>query len=41
MLCPEIIYPYSRQIISDAVRQSGYPPIYLNIISFEGVYRSN
>ncbi len=39
-LCPEIIYPYSRQIISDAVRQSGYPPIYLNIISFEGVYRS-
>ncbi len=36
--CPNIIYPYLRANISDAVSRAGFPPIHLTEINFEVFY---
>ncbi len=33
--CPNIIYPYLRSNIADAVTRAGFPPIHLSEINFE------
>jgi preprotein translocase subunit SecB len=35
---PRIIFPYARRIISDAVRDAGFPPVMLEPIDFNGLY---
>jgi preprotein translocase subunit SecB len=37
--CPRLIFPFARQIISDAVRNGGFPPLYLDPIDFAALYR--
>lgn len=37
--CPNIIYPYLRANIADAVTRAGFPPVHLSEINFEGVYQ--
>ena len=37
--CPRLIFPFARQIIGDAVRDGGFPPLYLDPIDFAGLYR--
>lgn len=37
---PKLIFPFARQIISDAASQGGYPPLYLAPINFEALYVS-
>ncbi len=37
--CPNIIYPYLRANISDAVSRAGFPPIHLTEINFEVFYQ--
>lgn len=36
--CPNILYPYARQTISDLIQAGGFPPFLLQPINFEGLY---
>ncbi len=38
--CPNIIFPYAREVISEAVTRMGFPPVYLQPINFEALYQS-
>lgn len=38
--CPNIIFPYAREVISDAVNRMGFPPVYLQPINFEALYQA-
>ena len=37
--CPRLLFPFARQIISDAVRNGGFPPLLLEPIDFVALYR--
>lgn len=36
--CPNIVFPYARETISDTVTRAGFPPILLNPVNFEALY---
>ncbi len=36
--CPNILYPYVREAISDLVTRGGFPPVLLAPVSFETLY---
>lgn len=36
--CPQILFPYLREVISDLVVRAGFPPVLLNPVSFEALY---
>ena len=36
--CPNVLFPYARQAISELISQGGFPPFYLQPINFEGLY---
>ena len=38
--CANIIFPYVRELISDAVQRMGFPAIYLQPINFEALYQA-
>jgi len=37
--CPNILFPYAREAVSDAVTRAGFPPVVLNPINFEALYQ--
>ena len=37
--CPRLLFPFARQIIADAVRNGGFPPLYIDPIDFVGLYQ--
>jgi preprotein translocase subunit SecB len=37
--CPRLLFPFARQIIADAVRAGGFPPLYIDPIDFAALYR--
>ncbi len=37
--CPRLLFPFARQIIADAVRNGGFPPLYIDPIDFVALYR--
>jgi preprotein translocase subunit SecB len=37
--CPNIIYPYLRSNIADAITRAGFPPVHLAEINFEVFYQ--
>ena len=37
--CPRLIFPCARQIIADAVRDGGFPPLFIDPIDFVALYR--
>ena len=37
--CPRLLFPFARQIIADAVRNGGFPPLMLEPIDFVSHYR--
>jgi preprotein translocase subunit SecB len=37
--CPNIIFPYVRETVSDAINRMGFPPVYLQPINFEALYQ--
>ncbi|MEZ5728820.1 MAG: protein-export chaperone SecB [Burkholderiaceae bacterium] len=39
VVCPNIIYPYLRSNIADAVQRTGFPPIHLAEINFEALFQ--
>ncbi len=36
--CPNIVFPYARETISDAVLKAGFPPLMLQPVNFEVLY---
>jgi preprotein translocase subunit SecB len=36
--CPNILFPYARQVVSDALVAAGFPPVLLNPVNFEALY---
>lgn len=36
--CPRLLFPFTRQMIADAVRNGGFPPLYIDPIDFNGLY---
>lgn len=36
--CPQIVFPYLRSNIADAVTRAGFPPIHLAEINFQALY---
>jgi preprotein translocase subunit SecB len=37
--CPRLLFPFARQIVADAVRNGGFPPLYIDPIDFVTLYR--
>ncbi len=37
--CPNILFPYAREAVSDAVVRAGFPPVLLAPVNFEAIYR--
>jgi len=35
---PRLLFPFARQIIADAVRSGGYPPLYIDPIDFNALF---
>ena len=36
--CPNILFPYVREVISDTVVRAGFPPVILSPVNFEAIY---
>ena len=36
--CPNILFPYARESVSDAVLRAGFPPLLLQPVNFEAMY---
>ena len=36
--CPNVLFPYVRQAVSDLITSGGFPPFYVQPINFEGLY---
>ncbi|MCL2644703.1 MAG: protein-export chaperone SecB [Betaproteobacteria bacterium] len=39
--CPNIIFPYARETISDAVTRAGFQPVLLTPVNFEALYQQS
>ena len=37
--CPNILFPYARETVSDAVSRCGFPPFLLAQVNFEALYQ--
>lgn len=37
--CPNIIFPYLRETVSDAVNRAGFPPVMLAPVNFEALFQ--
>lgn len=38
--CPNILFPYIREVISDTVVRAGFPPVILSPVNFEAIYQA-
>jgi len=36
--CPNILFPYAREIISETAMRAGFPPLYLAPVNFDAIY---
>ena len=36
--CPNILFPYAREAVSDVIGRAGFPPVYLAPVNFEAIY---
>ncbi|HSS26503.1 MAG TPA: protein-export chaperone SecB [Usitatibacter sp.] len=36
--CPNILFPYAREVVSDIVVRAGFPPVVLAPVNFESIY---
>ncbi len=39
VVCPNILYPYLREVVSDVAVRAGFAPVLLNPINFEALYQ--
>ena len=38
--CPNILYPYVREVVSDIVVRAGFPPVMLTPVNFEALFQA-
>jgi len=38
--CPNILYPYVREVVGDMVMRAGFPAVVLTPVNFEALYQS-
>ena len=36
--CPNILFPYVRETVSDVISRAGFPPVYLAPVNFDAIY---
>lgn len=36
--CPNILFPYVRELVSEMATRAGYPPLYLAPVNFDAIY---
>ncbi|MBI5919576.1 MAG: protein-export chaperone SecB [Nitrosomonadales bacterium] len=39
VVCPNMLYPYLREVVSDASVRAGFAPVLLNPLNFESLYQ--
>ena len=39
--CPQVLFPYAREVVSDLVTRGGFPQLLLTPINFEALYRQH
>ena len=39
--CPNILYPYAREAVTDAVVRAGFPQLYLTPVNFDALYQQS
>jgi preprotein translocase subunit SecB len=39
MLCPNVLFPYARETLSDTVNRAGFPAVNLAPVNFEAIYQ--
>jgi preprotein translocase subunit SecB len=37
--CPRLLFPFARQIVADAVRNGGFPPLYIDPVDFQALFQ--
>jgi preprotein translocase subunit SecB len=37
--CPNVLFPYARETVSDLITRAGFPPVLLAPVNFEAVYQ--
>src|SRR5437763_12982058 len=37
--CPNVLFPYIRETIADAITRAGFPPVHLDPLNFESLYQ--
>jgi preprotein translocase subunit SecB len=37
--CPRLLFPFARQIVADATRNGGFPPLLIDPVDFVAMYR--
>lgn len=38
--CPQIVYPYLRAVVADAITRAGFPPVHLAEVNFQAMYEA-
>lgn len=41
IVCPNVIFPYLRETISDIVTRAGFPPVILSPVNFEALFNES
>lgn len=39
--CPNMLYPYAREVITNLVVKAGFPQLYLNPVNFDALYQQH
>ena len=39
--CPSMLYPYAREVVSDMVVKGGFPPLLLQPVNFDRLYKQS
>jgi preprotein translocase subunit SecB len=37
--CPRLLFPFAREIVANAVRNGGFPPLLLDPVDFVALYQ--
>lgn len=41
IVCPNILFPYARETLSDVITRAGFPPVLLAPVNFEALYQQH
>ena len=39
MVCPNVLFPYARETVSDVITRAGFPSMLLAPVNFEALYQ--